>query len=383
MESFFIYYKTVSWCFYLKLILLILLSLILTKCTFIPEKPQPKIKLIQVHHHQLPGWHEDDFTQTLEAMKKSCKALIKHPNQKVLGVMGTAKDWKLPCQVVLQINSHAEMKKFLESHFYAYKVHDGCGSQSFCTGYYEPHLRGSFKKSKKYHHPLYRKPKDLKEENGKVTPYASRKQIDSGHLVGKNLELLWVDCPIDAFFLEIQGSGQVVLDDGRVIRVGYDSKNGYPYTPIGRVLIDKGHLEKEAVSMQSIRKWLQDNPDQSREIMHHNESHVFFRLIDGDGPIGSQGVPLTPERSLAVDPTHIPLGALLWIDLTHPLGFGRLQQLVVAQDTGGAIKGPLRGDLFWGAGDLAAHMAGNMKSGGDFYILLPKSLSIPESYLHD
>lgn len=290
--------------------------------------------------------------------------------------MGRAADWKPICSTILKMDTHQEIKKLLEDHFHAYKIHDGCGANSFCTGYYEPHLRGSFKKSKKYYHPLYKKPKNLREENGKVVPYASRKQIDNGHLAGQDLELLWVDCPVDAFFLEIQGSGQVVLEDGRVIRIGYDGKNGYPYTPIGRVLIERGELTKETVSMQSIRKWLHDHPGQARELMHQNESHVFFRLIEGDGPIGSQGVALTPERSLAVDPSHIPLGSFLWVDVLHPLEFGRLQQLVVAQDTGGAIKGPLRGDLFWGAGELAAHMAGHMKSNGEFYMLLPKSVVV-------
>jgi len=359
-----------------------LVCLLLAQCTSVPEKSPSKIKLTQVSYHQLPGWHEDDFTHALKAMKNSCKSLLKKKDSKDLGVLGKAGDWKPLCKVILTLQTHEEVKKLLEDHFHAYHLHDGCKSQSFCTGYYEPHLRGSVKKSKKYHHPLYKKPKDLKEKNGKTIPHLSRKQIEEGLLAAQNLELLWVDCPIDAFFLEIQGSGQILLEDGRTIRVGYDGKNGHPYTPIGRILIEQGALTKEKVSMQSIRKWLKDNPHRARDTMHQNASHVFFRLVEGDGPIGSQGVALTPERSLAVDPAHLPLGSFLWIDLMHPLEFGRLQQLVVAQDTGGAIKGPLRGDLFWGAGDLAAYMAGHMKSQGDFYLLIPKKITIPQELLH-
>ncbi|MBU2089727.1 MAG: MltA domain-containing protein, partial [Alphaproteobacteria bacterium] len=259
----------------------------------------------------------------------------------------------------------------------------------------EAELSGSLTRTARHTVPLHRRPDDLvmvdlgqfRDElkgqriagrviDGSLKPYESRQQIVGGALDSRRLEILWVDDPVDAFFLQIQGSGRVTLADGRVIRVGYAGQNGHPYVAIGRELIAKGELTRENVSMQSIRAWLAANPGRADEIMNSNPSYVFFRELPGEGPVGAQGVALTPLRSLAVDRRFVPLGTPVWLDVDHPdSGAPRLRQLVVAQDVGGAIRGPVRGDLFWGHGKDAADKAGRMKSTGFYYLLLPKALT--------
>jgi len=181
---------------------------------------------------------------------------------------------------------------------------------------------------------------------------------------------------VDAFFLHIQGSGRVELDDGRSLRVGYAAQNGHPYTAVGRVLIARGEVTREAMSMQAIRAWLDANPGEAQALMNENASYVFFNVIEGDGPLGAQGVALTVGRSLAVDRRFVPLSVPVWLDSVTPDG-ARLQRLMIAQDTGGAIRGPVRGDVYWGHGDAAADIAGRMKSAGFAYLLLPHGLDVP------
>jgi len=287
----------------------------------------------------------------------------------------------------------ASARRFFEDWFTAYRVSDAGNPNGLFTGYYEPLLNGSLQRTARYSVPLYRKPGDLVSVNlgdfsqdlkgkqitgrlsgNRLVPYAERAAIERGALQGKNLELLWVDDPVDAFFLQIQGSGQVRLPDGRIVRVGYAGKNGQPYFAIGRDLVARGILTRENVSLQTIRAWLEANPGEAQALMNKNRSYVFFRSVQGAGPIGAQGVPLTPDHSMAVDRRFIPLGAPLWLDTTDPLMPGvPLRRLVIAQDTGGAIKGVVRGDLFWGAGDRAREGAGKMKQPGRYYILLPRA----------
>ena len=284
-------------------------------------------------------------------------------------------------------------RQFFENWFSAYKVSDRGNLDGLFTGYFEPLLHGSLKKTPRYSVPLYKKPGDLvtvklgkfnaalmgQQITGRLrantlVPYAKRAEIERGALSGKGLELVWVDDPVDAFFLQIQGSGLVRLPSGKILRVGYAGKNGQPYFAIGRDLVARGALTTENVSLQTIRAWLAANPAEAQAVMNKNQSYVFFRVITGAGPIGAQGVPLTAGHSLAVDRRYIPLGAPLWLDTTDPLVPGApLRRLVIAQDTGGAIKGVVRGDFFWGAGDWARNSAGKMKQPGRFYILLPRS----------
>lgn len=274
------------------------------------------------------------------------------------------------------------------------------------TGYYEPELRGSRTRGGRYTVPLYGRPADLvtvdlgqfrdelkgqrivgRVRQGALRPYATRAEIEAGalhgikHEDGGSLELVWVDDAVDAFFLQIQGSGRVVLEDGSVLRVGFAERNGHPYVAIGRELVAQGIMTREQVSMQSIREWLAANPDTAAELMNRNPSFVFFRTLPSstspeDGPFGSEGVPLTPGRSLAVDRNFLPMGLPIWLEADDPINSGqRLRRLLIAQDTGGAIRGPVRGDVFWGFGADAAERAGRMRSAGRYWILLPRDVA--------
>lgn len=213
----------------------------------------------------------------------------------------------------------------------------------------------------------------MARSNGRGVTLPSRAQIEAGALAGRGLELLWLDDPIAAFFLHIQGSGQVEMRDGTRVRIGYAGKNGHAYMPIGAELIRRGEIAQEEMSMQAIRAWLIAHPQEGRKLMAMNPSFVFFRLVNGEGPIGAQGVPLLPGRSVAVDPSFVPYGVPLWMDTTDPLAGTPLRRLVVAQDTGAAIKGAVRGDLFWGSGEEAAAGAGLMRQPGQWFFLLPKA----------
>lgn len=279
-------------------------------------------------------------------------------------------------------------------HFTPYEIWGAKGRDGLFTGYYEPTLTASAGDEGV---PLLAKPDDMitvnlgdfrpelkgesitgRVDGDKLVPYPARAEIEDGKLGGNAQEIVRVDNRVDAFFLHIQGSGMVKKPDGGTLHVGYAAQNGQPYYAIGQELIKRGHLAKENVSMQSIRAWLEANPDEGREIMKLNKSYVFFRALDGEGPLGAEGVPLTPERSLAVDRRKIPYGAPVFIDAEEPEGEGRLSRLMIAQDTGGAIRGAVRGDFFWGAGDVAAHKAGLMKSHGRAYILLPRGVEVPK-----
>jgi membrane-bound lytic murein transglycosylase A len=216
---------------------------------------------------------------------------------------------------------------------------------------------------------------------GALEPYPDRADITAEGLDARARPIVWVDDPIDAFFLEIQGSGRVELAEGGVARLGFAAQNGRSYYAIGRALVERGALAKDEVSLQTIKAWLAANPEEATSVMNLNPSYVFFRELDGEGPVGAMGAVLTPGRSLAVDRRFIALGAPLWLEVSVP-GPGEgapdevLRRLVIAQDTGGAIKGPVRGDLFWGGGPEAEWRAGNMKSTGRYVVLLPQALTI-------
>jgi membrane-bound lytic murein transglycosylase A len=296
-----------------------------------------------------------------------------------------------------------QARDFFEDHFSPYLVVDGDNPDGLFTGYYEPLLFGSRRFGGAYTVPIYRPPDDLVQvdlarfnpdlagyaiygrvEGGQFVPYYSRADIETGALADRGLELLWVDDPIDRFFLQIQGSGQVQLDDGSLTRVGYASQNGHPYRAIGRDLIEIGVLTRDQVSLPAIKAWLEAHPADAPDIMARNRSYIFFEerpeLGPDDGPLGAQGVSLTAGRSLAVDPRYVPLGVPVWLETTVPWpeGVAPLHRLMVAQDTGGAIKGVVRGDVFFGSGARAEAIAGHMKSRGRYALLLPKAL-IPVS----
>jgi membrane-bound lytic murein transglycosylase A len=275
--------------------------------------------------------------------------------------------------------------------------------EGLLTAYYEPELAGERHRRGRFVHPLYLAPPDRQVvdlgefrrdlagrkitglvRHGRFRPYWDRAEIERGALAGRRLELVWVDDPVALFFLQIQGSGRVRMPDGTVLRVGYAGQNGHEYTAIGKVLVERGELTLGEVSLQSIRTWLRAHPERAAEVMNANRSYVFFRASSGRSPVGAQGVELTAGRSVAVDPTFLPWGLPIWLESTLPavpeLGRGQeapLARLVVGQDSGGAIRGPVRADLFLGPGEAAEQTAGRTKQPLRLWLLWPKRLPPP------
>lgn len=369
-----------------------------------PEAPPPELRLTAARFAELPGWTTDDQSASLPAFRRSCERMAKQDPARPVGPSGLAgrvADWRPVCAAAATVRpgDAAGARRFFEARFRPWRAADRDDAEGLFTGYYEPLLAGSHVPGGRYAVPLLRRPGDLVEvdlgqfrpalkgqriagrvEGGRLRPYPDRRQIEDGALKGRGLELLWVDDAVDAFFLQIQGSGRVRLADGSTVRVGYAGQNGHAYVPIGRLLADRGQIPREQVSMPSIRAWLAAHPAEGRRLMDENPSYVFFRELKGEGPIGAQGVPLTPGRSLAVDPSFVPYGLPVWLDAQDPLDRGaRVRRLMVAQDTGGAIRGPVRGDVFWGFGPEAAERAGRMKSPGGYWLLLPKDVRPPQA----
>lgn len=308
---------------------------------------------------------------------------------------GTAAIWRTICAEArtLAAGDDRAARAFFERRFTPAEVSGKDGTDGLITGYFEPELQGSRKRQGRFNVPLHVRPPDLvavdlgrfsedlkgkriagRVVQGRLIPYHNRRQIERGALKGKKLELVWVEDAADAFFLHIQGSGRIRLRDDAILRVGYAGTNGQPYTAIGRALIAQGKIPRERMSMQAIRQWMRANPAEGAKLMRTNKSYVFFRELTGAGPIGAQGVALTPERSIAIDRGILPLGLPVWMDTALPDAASTpYRRLMIAQDTGGAIKGPVRADVFWGPGARAAEMAGKMKSPGRYWFLRPRS----------
>jgi membrane-bound lytic murein transglycosylase A len=317
---------------------------------------------------------------------------------------GRAGDWRAVCEEAARLPAHDEPRArgFFTERFRPFRAANNSDPEGLFTGYYEIELRGSRTRSTRYSVPIYGLPKDLvtadlkefdpslsgkiiigRVVGSKFHPYPDRAAIESAGL-GKNAPVLaWAHDAVDVFFLHIQGSGLIRMDSGESVRVGYAAKNGKPYRAIGRVLVDRGAMAKEDVSMQSIRAWLAAHPSEADAVMATNPSYVFFRElprgaggVTRDGPDGAMGVTLTAGRSLAVDRRFMPLGAPVWLSAQNPdRPEVRTQRLLVAQDTGGAITGPVRGDVFWGTGHAAAERSGRMRERGSYYLLLPRTIA--------
>ena len=341
-----------------------------------------------VEWSSLEGWKSDNHSDAWAGFLKSCQKL-------------DHQQWRAVCDLAENSGDldDAEAREFFESHFEVRPVYaKGGETQGLITGYYEPLLKGSWERSEEYQYPLYGVPEDLlvvdlgavypqlkgmrlrgKLVGNKVVPYPDRAQLDDDQELLQGAEILWVNSPVDLFFLHVQGSGLVELVDGSIAAVGYAEQNGHPYQSIGRVLIEMGELEKEEVTLFTIRDWLKANPDRLNEVLSKNPSYVFFELRDAqeNGPTGALNVVLTPRRSIAVDRNVIPLGAPVWLQTTLPNeAQSPLNQLMLAQDTGGAIKGQVRADVFWGRGGEAEEMAGLMKQQGELFVLLPRGFAI-------
>jgi len=359
--------------------------------------PPDRLTLTPVAFTALAGWEGDDHAAALRAFLASCGRAAAMPADQAFGRdgrVGTAGAWAAVCRAAEAVLDDGA-RAFFETAFRPLAVANNRVREGLFTGYYEPDLRGSLTPDGAHRVPLYRRPRDLvrvdlgrfREQwrgeriagrvvDGALEPYPDRAAIDAGALAGQGLELAWVDDPIAAFFLHIQGSGRVLLPDGAVLRVGYAAQNGQPYLAIGRELIARGALRRDEVSLQSIRAWLAAHPDEAEAVMARNRSYVFFRALTEPGPVGAAAVVLTPGRSLAVDLRYLPLGAPLWLETTLPGATPEapeqdFRRLMVAQDTGGAIRGPVRGDIFFGNGAEAEAVAGVLKSPGRYYILVP------------
>ncbi len=366
-----------------------------------PPSAPPRAIYTPATWTDLPGFRADDVAAAWPAFVAGCRALVADPRKKPL--------WQAPCAAGAAVDGGdpAAVRAFFVGHFSPYRVASSDGSDvGLVTGYYEPLLEGSRTRTAGFAVPLYARPDDLltvdlaglypelegkrvrgRVDGRKVVPYWSRAEIERDPSPAAAKALVYVADPVEAFFLEIQGSGRVRLADGSVIRLNYADQNGHPYRSVGRVLIDRGELAREAASMQAIRAWAIAHPGEVRALLDENPSYVFFREVAPpppgsldariDGPLGALGVPLLAGRTIAVDPRAIPLGAPVFLATTMPLRAAPLERLVLAQDTGGAIRGPVRADFFWGFGEAAAREAGRMKQDGRMWLLWPKGAPLP------
>ena len=347
--------------------------LLFAGCSKGPEivsKDMPKTYLLESSFDELPAWDNEDYTVALDSFLNSCK---------------TQKTQKIYQSLCDKAQEQSSAKLFLESEFTPYEIHTKDGIDSgLLTGYYEPELRGSLEKNEIYRYPVYNTPSDLiivdlssiypdlknyrlrgRIDGNRLVPYAKRgeESLNSSEII------CYVDSKIDLFFLEIQGSGRVALENGETIFIGYDNQNGHKYRAIGRYLVEINAMEIKDVSLQSIRAWLEENPSRVDEVLNYNESLVYFKERT-HAASGSLGLELTPERSIAVDRRYIPLGSMVY--LNSKIDEIDVSKIVLAQDTGGAIKGSIRADMFLGFGDSAMQSAGKLKSPLKLWILLPK-----------
>ena len=359
-----------------------------------PPAPVPEVeyrgRLQQASWLEIPDWGRESLRDSLVAFVRGCAALASQPA------------WQKVCAEAAALppdSPERDIAAFFETRFDPHQVINADETTSgMVTGYYEPLLRGSRTRTSRYRYPVYAVPQDLlvidlssvypdlkhkrlrgRVEGNRVVPYLARGDIETNPAPLKGLEIVWVDDAVELFFLHIQGSGQVQLENGERVRVGYAEQNGHPFRSLGRLLIQRGELPPERASMQGIKDWARRHPAKVQRYLNENPSFVFFRELPGDlpGPIGSLGVPLTAERSIAVDPRVIPLGVPVFLATTWPNSPQPLNRLMVAQDTGGAINGGVRADFYWGFGDAAGSQAGKMRQAGRMWVLLPKGYAPP------
>jgi membrane-bound lytic murein transglycosylase A len=350
-----------------------------------PQKTLSKPSYIPTQWHQLPGWTDNPIQPGFLAWRNGCQVL----KDQAL--------WHAICKQAQHIPSNeTAIRAFIETQFIPLAINLDGKNTGLVTGYYEPLLKGDSKPSAKARYPLYAPPADLitielgtlypdlnhrrlrgRLVGNKITPYYNRAEIEQGQ--GKLQAIAWAEDAIELFFLHIQGSGRIKLPNGKYMRVGYADQNGHPYRSIGSWLIEQGELNASQVSMQSIQAWARKNPGKLHLLLHHNPSYVFFKELTNatGGPLGALGIPLTDGYSVAVDRSFTPLGVPLYLSTQYPNESRPLQRLVAAQDTGGAIRGPIRVDFFWGFGQEAGNLAGKMKQPGSVWILWPKASPLP------
>ena len=376
----------------------ILVSGTLAACVFLSwlwqragplDMEQTRLTLIPVAFADIDGWERDDPGQAWAAFRRSCARIAAAKEAHALVRV---------CRAALaesETMAGAAARAFFERHFTPHRV--AAPQAGFLTGYYEPEVQGSRTRDERYAVPLYGRPDDLivrapdaerarynnrvtgfRRAGGEELPYWTREEIEAGALEGRGLELVYLDDAAEAFLMQVQGSGTVVLPDGTRLRLGYAAKNGHPYTSIGRLLVERGEIANDAMSLEALKAWLRADPERGARLMRENRSFVFFRPLSEaegrEGPVGAHGVALAPGRSLAVDASYHALGLPVWVaaptlDAHGATGFARL---MIAQDVGSAIRGPERGDIFWGSGAEAGRIAGLTRAAGRFTVLLPK-----------
>lgn len=374
--------------------------------TQLPDSNAPEIKpdnknlpdyslLKPAKWEDVDGLLEDDLSGAWSAWLQSCSTLKYKPQ------------WQSACSAAKNLSkpNSASIVEYLTTYFDVYSTTNLDGSNTgLVTGYYEPLLQGSRRQSAQYPYPLYKQPNDIvtveladiypelkfkrirgrlietKQGGKKLIPYMTRAEIEANPSPLAGNEIVWINDIVDVFFLQIQGSGLINLDNGKKMHVGYADQNGHPYNSIGRLLIERGELTADQASMQGIKNWARNNMDKLRDLLNSNPSYVFFRELPADlpGPLGALGVPITAERSVAIDPKFVPLGAPIFLSTTQPNNAKPLKRMMMAQDTGGAIKGGVRADYFWGAGDNAGKQAGAMKQSGKIWVFLPKGFVLPK-----
>lgn len=347
-------------------------------------------------YSQLEQWPQENHQALLQMMQSECQRLLQLPSNTILGGATslpygrTVHDWINACHALPSVKNltDEDAQRYFEVWFQPYSV----TNKAFYTGYYEPQIEASLRRTGEYQYPLYRRPDDLlrgKTSTGQITfghwvnsvfqPYADRAAINAGALEGQGLEIVWLKNPVDVFFLQLQGSGRLQLPNGDIVRVAYDGRNGHPYVPIGRILVKNGTLRSEDVTAENIRDWLLSHPKEMQSVMEKNPNYVFFRKVDlsaDEGPEGAFGISLTPQRSIAVDRSLVPYAAPIWIETSIKDQQGQAtpwKRMVFAQDVGTDIRGAGRGDLFTGWGRAAEEMASDLKSPGSMTLFLPHS----------
>ena len=363
------------------------------------QQPAPGVRVNAIEPMRfadLPGWVQDDHSAALRAFRQACAAA---PGA---GPANIRAGLQRVCALARQLSASdigdkSKARHFFEDQFRPFRPRHRA-ADGLLTGYFEPELEGSLQPAEGFKVPVLKRPGDLvdvvpatdratanaegrlssmrKTASG-LSPYFTRAEIEAGALAGRGLELLYLHDAVDAYVMHVQGSGRIRLRDGQSLRIGYAGKNGYPYTSAGTVLIREGVIKREDLTLQSLKGWLRAHPERAPSVLRQNQSYIFFEPKPGaggqSGPIGAQGTPLTPRRSLAVDPSFHVLGTPIFVvsdSIRHDGTLG-LHQLMIAQDVGSAIKGPERGDIFWGSGEAAEAIAGRTKDRGHFFVLLP------------
>ena len=335
--------------------------------------PEKRVAMAPISFNEIAGWADEKHGEALATFRRSCPKLTAGPDVKIATDGGektvTPAEWKpiWDAGAKIKAGENRAARVFFEENFRPLVVQ----APGKFTGYFEPEMRGSKAPSRLFTVPVYRKPTDLTAK-----PYYTRAEIEQGALKGKGLEIAWVQDPVGLFEVQVQGSGKIQLAEGGVMTLGFDGSNNRPYTAIGNVLIEMGVMKKDDANWPAIRDWLKRNPQQARDVMRKNERYIFFKDTKSQAAAGAEGVPLTPQRSLAVDTTLTPFGTPVWIDTARPVyrkpgATEPYRRLMIAQDAGAAILGPARGDVFYGSGPQAAEWAGRMNSGGRAIVLVP------------